>query len=355
MTGFFCNFISMRYDVIIVGAGPGGLACAERTATLGLSTLVLERQSIIGKKACGGGITWNGLIKKVPDALHEKVFTKQFIHTRYQNTCVSSPTPIIATINREKLGRHMAQKALQAGAEIRLGCNVTSIENGTRLNYTDTVTKKHQQEIFTHLVGADGSSSMVRRYLDLPVLSVGIGINYQIPGNIHDMHWYLNSSLFKSGYSWIFPYNGSISIGAYVDNKKLKAGILHKNFLRWAKQQGFSLKGVQPSAGYINYDFKGYHFGNIFLIGDAAGLASGLTGEGIYSAIVSGETVAKRIHDPLYRCDELKNIIKNHRRHKRMVAFAGKSNILSTFLFELLFVALKTRLINFKAVEMSRE
>ena len=345
----------MRYDVIIVGAGPGGLACAERTASLGLSTLVLERQSVVGKKVCGGGITWNGLLKKVPDALHEKVFNKQFIHTRYQNICVSSSTPIIATINREKLGRHMAQKAQQAGAEIRLGCHVTSIENNTRLNYIDTVTKKNRQEIFSTLVGADGSSSMVRRHLDLPVLSAGIGINYQIPGDMDDMHWHLDSSLFKSGYSWIFPHNGNISIGAYVDKKKLKTGVLHKNFLRWAKQQGFSLEGVQPAAGYINYDFKGYHFGNIFLIGDAAGLASGLTGEGIYSAIVSGETVAKRIHEPLFRCDELKNIIKNHRRHKRMVAFAGKSNILSTFLFELLVVALKTRLLNFKAVEMSRE
>ncbi len=345
----------MPYDVIIVGAGPGGLACAERTAALGLSTLVLERQSIIGKKVCGGGITWNGLLTKVPGVLHEKVFHKQFIHTRYQNTCISSPTPIIATVNREKLGRHMAQKAQQAGAEIRLGCHVTAIEDSTRLSYIDTVTKKHQQELFTHLVGADGSSSMVRRHLNLPVMSAGIGINYQIPGDMHDMHWYLNSSLFASGYSWIFPHNGTISIGAYVDKKKLKAGILHKFFLQWAKQQGFSLEGLQPEAGYINYDFNGYHFGNIFLIGDAAGLASGLTGEGIYSAIVSGETVAKRIHDPFFHCAELKNIIKNHMRHKRMVAFAGKSNILSTFLFELLIVALKTRLIHFKAVEMSRE
>jgi geranylgeranyl reductase family protein len=345
----------MSYDVVIVGAGPGGLACAERTARLGLNTLVLERQETIGKKVCGGGITWNGLLKRVPDALHEKVFKKQFIYTRYQKTCVSSSTPIIATVNREKLGLHMEQKARQAGAEIRLGCHVTSIEGTTRLSYVEKSKSKKYQENFTYLIGADGSSSMVRRHIGLPALTAGVGINYQIPGQLSDMQWHLDSSLFSSGYSWVFPHENSVSIGAYVDQKTLKASTLNKNLLIWAKRKGFLLENVQPKAGFINYDFKGYQFGNIFLIGDAAGLASGLTGEGIYSAIVSGETVANLILDPSFHCIELTKIIKNHAFHKKMVAFAGKNNILATILFELLTVALKTKILNFSAVEMSRQ
>ena len=54
------------YSVIIIGAGPGGLACARLLAEQGMDVLVLERKSIVGPKVCGGGITWDGLLGRVP-------------------------------------------------------------------------------------------------------------------------------------------------------------------------------------------------------------------------------------------------------------------------------------------------
>ncbi|MDD5646333.1 MAG: FAD-dependent oxidoreductase, partial [Candidatus Bipolaricaulis sp.] len=38
----------MRYDVVIVGAGPGGYACAIRSAQLGLRTALVEERKIGG-------------------------------------------------------------------------------------------------------------------------------------------------------------------------------------------------------------------------------------------------------------------------------------------------------------------
>ena len=66
------------YDVIIVGAGPAGLSCAEITAKHGASTLVIERKKRIGEKVCAGGITWNGLINKLND-ISERSFSTQHI------------------------------------------------------------------------------------------------------------------------------------------------------------------------------------------------------------------------------------------------------------------------------------
>ena len=52
----------------------------------------------------------------------------------------------------------------------------------------------------------------------------------------------------------------------------------------------------------IETDYRGLAFDRgVYLVGDAAGLASGLTGEGIYSALVSGEEVAQLILQPGYR------------------------------------------------------
>ncbi len=342
----------MSFDVIIVGAGPGGLACAEITASHGLKTLVLERKQVIGKKVCAGGVTWNGLVKKVPINIFERQFDTQYIFSRFQNVSISAPTPIIATVNREKLGQQMGHNALQNGAEIRLGCQVMSISKD-EVTFLDKTKKTVEQQKFTYLVGADGSSSLVRRHLGLPVHDIGIGINFQLPGHCQHMEWHLDSSLFFSGYSWVFPHKETVSLGAYVDARVMKAKLLKENLLKWGEKRGYPLSDYKGEAGYINFDYRGYQFNNIFLIGDAAGLASGLTGEGIYPAIVSGETVARCIINPLFNPVELKKMIINHTRHRRMVSFLGKNKYFSAILAELVTFCLKKKLINFSAAEMA--
>lgn len=343
----------MSYDVIIIGAGPGGLACAAVTASHGLTTLVLERKEIVGKKVCAGGITWNGLLKKIPFDIAERQFTEQLVFARFQKVCVSSPTPMIATVNRENLGQKMAEKAEHAGAVIRLGCQVVNIDS-TSILCENKATGRKERLTFTRLIGADGSSSLVRRSLGLPVTKLGIGITYQIPGQYPEMEWHLNSSLFANGYAWIFPHRESASIGAYVDSKRMKAITLKNNLLHWADMYGYPLRNYQPSSELINFDYRGWHFANTYLIGDAAGLASGLTGEGIYSAIISGETVGNFIANPDYDTTPLKNLIKNHAIHRTMVNLTGKSKIIATIAFEIITFCLKNKFLDFSRIEMAR-
>ncbi len=342
----------MFYDVIIIGAGPGGLACATAAASHGLTTLVVERKKTLGRKVCAGGITWNGLLKKIPFDISEKQFAKQQVFTRFQQICVSSPTPIIATVNREKLGQKMALQAVQAGVEIRLGYQVISIDSQNLL-CEDRATGKKEQLTFTSLVGADGSSSLVRRALGLAISDIGIGINYQVPGDYPEMQWHLDSSLFANGYAWVFPHRDTASIGAYVDSKRMKASILKTNLLTWGDKYGYPLRRHKASAELINFDFRGWHFGNIFLVGDAAGLASGLTGEGIYPAIVSGETVGHFLADPHYDTTPLRNLIKNQAIHRKMVTLTGKNRILATLVAEIVTFCLRTKALNFSSIEMA--
>jgi 2-polyprenyl-6-methoxyphenol hydroxylase-like FAD-dependent oxidoreductase len=46
-----------RFDVIIIGAGPAGIACAEALAGSSLSVLLVEKNETVGPKICAGGLT----------------------------------------------------------------------------------------------------------------------------------------------------------------------------------------------------------------------------------------------------------------------------------------------------------
>ena len=46
-----------KFDVVIIGAGPAGLKCAEQLKNSNLSVLVIEKNKIIGPKVCAGGLT----------------------------------------------------------------------------------------------------------------------------------------------------------------------------------------------------------------------------------------------------------------------------------------------------------
>ncbi|KPK00402.1 MAG: hypothetical protein AMJ60_01340 [Desulfobacterales bacterium SG8_35] len=334
------------FTVIIVGAGPGGLACAKLLAEHGLDVLVLEKNPVAGPKVCGGGITWDGLIKRVPEHLVEGAFSTQYIRSNYQQTVIKSGDPIVATVRREVLGDWMYHQAREAGAEIKTSCRVHKI--------TPAAVETSRGEFgYRYLIGADGSGSLVRKYLQLPTDKVGAGIHFQVPGNFDRMEWHLNDALFNNGYGWIFPYKDMASVGVYGVKPYNNARKMLNSLMRWADEQNIPVSGLKPKAGLINFDYCGWRFNNIMLIGDAAGLASGLTGEGMYPALVSGETAALVIINPDHECTELQRLIAKQEKHRRIVEFSAKNRLVNIATMEILVLALRMGLIPFSMLEMA--
>ena len=111
----------MHYHTIIIGGGPGGLTCAATLANKGVKVLLLERSTSIGRKVCAGGVTWSGFARHIPEHLIEKHFPHQHVHSPWQKTALASKHPIISTIDRQKIGQWMAEKASEAGADIQTG------------------------------------------------------------------------------------------------------------------------------------------------------------------------------------------------------------------------------------------
>lgn len=334
------------YHTIIVGAGPGGLACATLLAKAGKEVLVLERRRRIGPKVCAGGVTWSGLRQRLPEFLLQKNFPDQHLFTRWQRTVISAAQPLISTVSRAELGQWQLHEALAAGVRVETDRPVGQIGE-------HSLEARGDKFSFRYLVGADGSSSTVRRHLGLASRELGVGLNLFIDGDFPRMEWHLDDRLFTNGYAWIFPHRGCASIGSYATRLAVEPRMLRKNFLLWAAGRGIKFGAVKLEAGLINYDFQGWRFGHRFLVGDAAGLASAMTGEGIFPAIVSGEEAARTILDPLYPAPEIARLLVRHRLHHRLVAFTGSNRLACRLTMETLVAALRVGAVSFSALEMA--
>lgn len=334
------------FSVVIVGAGPGGLACAKLLAEHGLDVLVLEKKPVAGPKVCGGGITWDGLLKRVPEHLVDNVFPQQYIRSNFQQTVIQAEQPIVATIRREVLGEWMCRQARESGAVIKTSCPVRRIT-------PDRVVTDRGEFGYRYLIGADGSASLVRKYLKLATARIGVGIHFQVPGTFDRMEWHLNDSLFGNGYGWIFPFKGMASVGVYGIKPYNDPKEMLNNLKHWAGIRKIRLTGLQVKAGLINFDYRGWRFNNIMLIGDAAGLASGLTGEGMYPALVSGETAARVVIDPDYDCCGLQRLITRQQKHRRIVEFSATNRFVNIATMEILVSALRLGIIPFSMLELA--
>lgn len=342
--------MTLQTDICIIGGGPGGLTCAQILAENGRQVTLVERKPEPGPKVCAGGITWHGFLQHVPAGLIQKSFTRQHIYTPWQHVQIHEKQPIVATVDREDLGRWMAEKATLAGATILSDTKALSIDG----NQLKILTKNSTRTIqYTHLVGADGANSMVRRSLGLSAKAVGIGLNAFLPITRTAMEWHLRPQYFRHGYGWIFPHGKTISIGAYTERHTLPVSQLKQNLINWARERDILLPEKSIRAGLINFDYQGHAFGNRWLVGEAAGLASGLTGEGIYPAIVSARAVSYAILQPDYTPTELTNMIHCQKRHNAVLKFAGKYPRFGNILMNTLVLLLRLKILNFHMLEMA--
>jgi geranylgeranyl reductase len=332
------------FDVIIVGAGPAGLRCAEVLATSDLSVLLLEKNAKMGQKVCAGGITRKDMaIIDIPDDVIEHKVTNTAVHTRKRSSSANAPKPFVFTLSREVLGEWQYDQLKNTSVKVLKKAKVTQISKGEI-----TVNSKTKYG-YRYLVGADGVSSIVRRYLKIPIEKRLIGIQYLIPSKRKPkLEIFMDAKLFKAWYAWVFPHENHIAVGCCADPKLMPVADLKKNFKIWLDQKGFDISNAEYQSWPINYDYRGYKFGNTFLVGEAAGLASGFTGEGIYQALASGDTVARTILDKNYTSTAMDDVLKYNNIQNRIMKFLHNAGPFRGVFHELVVSALNNKTIKAK-------
>jgi len=333
-----------HFDVIIVGAGPAGLICAEKLIGTSLSILLIEKDTVFGDKVCAGGLTRKDLsIFNIPDEIIAHKVKKTAVHSPKRFSYAETPETIVITMDRKDLGTFQRLRIEDSEVKILSGTRVSEIKEESVL------TSDGSEYRYKYLVGADGYASMVRRYLKIPVKRKLIGIQYIVPVPDLDpkLEIFLDSRHFHAWYGWIFPHREKISVGCCCDTRYYSSSKLKKNFHKWLEKKKIDVTKAEYQSAPISYDYRGLKFGNIFLAGEAAGMASGLTGEGIYQCLVSGKQVAAYIRGEDEEMEDMKFVRKYNRIQLRLMHFFILIGPFRSLIHELIIILLNNK--HFKA------
>jgi flavin-dependent dehydrogenase len=302
---------------LIVGAGPAGLRAAQVLAQTGREVLAAEKRPEIGPKACAGGLTGKAIamlraLGLPDDAGLERVGRVGF--GRAEPVELDPELTRVVTISRRELGCHQAAWARAAGAEVRAGCPVRELDLSGRTAVVDG-----RRVRWRRLIGADGADSAVRRALGLPHVRACFAAEYNVPGlRLEPLRVDCDPAL-AGGYFWVFPHREYTSIGAVAMKHAVRPAELRAYMDHRMARLGLAGHGVAFEGATLEIDFRGLRFpGEVYLAGDAAGVPSSLTAEGIYSALLTGQEVARTIVEPGYRSASLKRWLRVKRRHDHL-------------------------------------
>ena len=296
------------YDVVIVGAGPGGLSCAKHLAGSTQKVLVLEKSAGLGQKICSGLIS----PKAFPDMGHDRgiPWTEISVATRTSKKALKFTRPYLWTMGRKDIEGRLLEAC---AADVHFSEPVRSI---TR----ELVETDKGRYAYQHLVGADGSMSKVRKYLGLPSRHiVGWAFHYILdrPCAEFQMHWVPRE--FKGAYGYMMPKNRQQTMaGLAWAGESFNAEVAARAKSWIARTFDIDPDKTPHEAMKGNADYRGWRFGNTYLIGDAGGFLNPVTTEGIWFAMRSGEGVAKFILGDGEGERILAKMVANHRKQVRI-------------------------------------
>jgi flavin-dependent dehydrogenase len=292
------------YDVVIVGAGPGGLACARALAGSGQRVLVLEKSEGLGKKICAGELSAKVLPGETFD--RGRPWTEIHVGNAHTSHHLALPRPFAWTAGRFTVEDHLRQGC---DAEIRFDQPVMRI--------TDEFVETRSRRIrYKQLVGADGAGSIVRRYLGLPGKRiVGWAYHFVVDRPASEFHIYWLPRDLPAYYGYMMSRSrGQTMVGLAFEGSRFDREVAAKARAWVAQKFGLDVSTLRHEAARGNADYRGWRFGNVFLVGEAAGLLNPLSTEGIYYAIRSGEAVGKVLRGDATGEGLMRHLARVHRK-----------------------------------------
>jgi geranylgeranyl reductase family protein len=338
-------------DVLVVGAGPAGVAAAITLQRAGRSVTMIDKSHFPRDKCCGDGLTTLALRELESLGLDPAGVDGWFdVDAAWlrspsgREVCVPLPSTgrYAAVAPRLELDNQLVELARRSGVDVEDGHGFAGalVSGG---DHVDVEIEEIGRLRCRHVVAADGMWSPVRK-------AVGATIEgYR--GEWHAFRQYAGGVTGPAaerlivwfdadllpGYAWSFPLPGNranIGFGVLRDGHRkvgdmgeLWRDILARPHVVEALGEGFRLEDrhtAWPIPARI--DHMTLTSGRVLFVGDAAAATDVMTGEGIGQALLTGRLAAEAINsgtDPAevaatYERAVQRHLFADHRMSRRL-------------------------------------
>ncbi|HTC74728.1 MAG TPA: NAD(P)/FAD-dependent oxidoreductase [Edaphobacter sp.] len=334
------NLGSAACDVLVVGAGPAGLASAIASARQGLHVEVVDAMKPPIDKACG-----EGLMPDTLEALAAIGFTNldQILRTTENHRLRgirflgdhTSPTHTALTaeavfpqnpgrgIRRTVLHQILLDRAASLGVRFHWENSVQSIAPKA----DGAIVHSNRQTLRArYLVGADGPRSRIAAWAGLTDDSIqsrriGLRQHYTIAPwtDFVEVYWG------NFGQAYVTPNSSNEVCVAFIANKKFPSSEEALNHFPTLRRHLAAAQPNGPARGSITLGRKLRRVtnGNVALIGDASGSVDAVTGEGMALCFRQAAALSLAL-----QADDLAQYQRAHRRIQRLPSLMSRSLLL---------------------------
>jgi geranylgeranyl reductase family protein len=309
--------MALSPDVLIVGGGPAGATAARTLALAGARVRVLDRARFPRSKPCGGAVSMRALgrFPYLRDAL-QRISTRRLSRLYLEapsgvGITLTSHAPAALMVRRVEFDALLLDLAREAGADVIEGVEVSRARESREGVW---IGARDGREFDAPLViAADGVNSVVARRLGInagwPAARVAIDMMEETPGDTlrsvdPETLWVAYGYGGSEGYAYVFPKAEHVNVGigyvlewfrAHVDEAPYD---LQRRFVGELQQRGV-LEGTSSRSHFTPFlipvggPLKKTSTKRVLLAGDAGGFVNGITAEGIYYAMVSGDLAGR--------------------------------------------------------------
>ncbi len=336
-------------DVLILGAGPAGLIAAQICATGGLRTVVVEKKREIGSPIHTSGATYIPEIRKygIPESLVHRVGRILFLSPG-EEASFRNLKDGIGVLDVRGMLQYMAEQAAGKGVRFLLGTRALEpLLSGRTVTGARIQTFQGAREKITaqDTIDATGLASVTARKVFgfSGFRRYGVGLEYDVYAPRwpqEDFVLLVGSRVAPTGYGWIFPWGGHrvrVGVGVtYPDARGVDLKACLHRFMEEDERFGPLLRDagcVELHRGFIPDELfpRKPVADGLLIVGDAAGQASALAGEGIRFAMEMGQLAARATVQALRRGGPRKDQLARayqewDRRHGRNFRIAMEIN-----------------------------
>ena len=315
------------YDLVVVGAGPGGSTAARTAAEAGLSVLLIEKRQEIGAPVrCAEGVGYDPLVAFIEP--EPRWIAAEVTQAEITSIVGDEKRVIRGTggrgyiLERRVFDRVLAERAAQEGVEVRVKTQATGLliedgmVRGINIRSGDLPGGNGEVDVEAQVViCADGVEAQVGRWagldLQLPLRDTMVCAQYLLAGIDIDPTctcYTIHHQIAPGGYAWIFPKGqgiANVGLGVQADlwlevekqQSTSNSGIAEQGVLgfltRFIEADSRLAKGVPVTlvTGNVPVGLPPARIvsDGLMVVGDAARQVDPLTGGGIINATTAGK------------------------------------------------------------------